>query len=53
MRQESVAVASATISVSNTVKAPAEAIFALLIHPAKHAAIDGTGWVRDSLDRHP
>ena len=43
--------ASATISVSITIKAPAEAIFAVLIDPAKHAAIDGTGWVRDPLDR--
>src|ERR1017187_3355370 len=53
MRQESVAVASATISVSITIKAPAEAIFAVLIDPAKHAAIDRTGWVRDPLDRQP
>ena len=43
--------ASAAISVSIAIKAPAEAIFAVLIDPAKHAAIDGTGWVRDPLDR--
>ena len=43
--------ASATISVGITIKAPAEAIFAVLVDPAKHAAIDGTGWVRDPLDR--
>ena len=43
--------ASAAISVSITIKAPAEAIFAVLIDPAKHAAIDGTGWIRDPLDR--
>ena len=45
--------ASATISVSITIKAPAEAIFAVLVDPAKHAAIDGTGWVRDPPDRQP
>ena len=45
--------ASTTISASITIKAPAEAIFAVLIDPAKHAAIDGTGWVRDPLDRQP
>lgn len=45
--------ASATISVSIAIKAPAAAIFAVLIDPAKHAAIDSTGWVRDPLDRQP
>jgi hypothetical protein len=50
MRPEVVAVASATISVSINVEAPAEAIFAVLIDPAKHA-IDGTGWVRAPLER--
>jgi len=30
--------------------APAEATFAVLADPAKHAAIDGTGWVREPLD---
>ncbi len=42
--------ASETISVCITIKASAEAIFAVLVDPAKHAAIDGTGWVSDSLD---
>jgi hypothetical protein len=51
MRQEVVALAGETISVSATIKAPAEAIFAILVDPAKHAAIDGTGWVSDPLDR--
>jgi hypothetical protein len=46
-------VASAAISVSIIIKAPAGAIFAVLIDPAEHAAIDGTGWVRDPLDRRP
>jgi hypothetical protein len=53
MRQEVVAVASEAIRVSITIKAPAEAIFAVLVDPAKHPAIDGTGWVRDPLDRQP
>ena len=38
---------SATISI----KAPTETVFALLADPATHAAIDGTGWVRDPLER--
>ena len=42
--------ASETISVSNTINAPAEAIFAVLVDPANHAAIDGTGWVCDPVD---
>jgi uncharacterized protein YndB with AHSA1/START domain len=41
------------ISVNTTVAAPAEAVFAVLSDPAKHAAIDGTGWVRESLDGQP
>ncbi len=35
------------------INAPAEAIFAVLADPAKHAAIDGTGWVREPLDGQP
>jgi uncharacterized protein YndB with AHSA1/START domain len=46
-------VASTTISASIILEAPAEAIFAALADPAKHAAIDGTGWVGDPLDRQP
>jgi hypothetical protein len=53
MRQVVVAVASETVSVSITMRAPAEAIFAVLVDPAKHAAIDGTGWVSESIDRQP
>ena len=45
--------ASATISVSITIAAPAAAIFAILADPANHAAIDGTGWVCDPIDRQP
>ena len=43
--------ASVTVSASITIQAPAEAVFAVLTDPAKHAAIDGTGWVGDPLDR--
>lgn len=39
-----------SIDVSTTIDAPAAAVFAVLADPSKHAAIDGTGWVRDSLD---
>ncbi len=42
---------SETIRASINIKAPAAAIFAVLADPASHAAIDGTGWVRDPLDR--
>ena len=42
-----------TISTTAIVDAPAEAIFAVLADPATHAAIDGTGWVREPLNgRH-
>jgi uncharacterized protein YndB with AHSA1/START domain len=41
--------ASATI----VIDAPAEAVFAVLADPARHAAIDGTGWVREPLDSSP
>lgn len=40
-----------SISASLAMIAPAEAIFAVLADPAKHAAIDGTGWVCDPVDR--
>lgn len=38
------------MTATTTVDAPAEAVFALLADPATHPAIDGTGWVRESLD---
>ncbi len=41
---------SETISTSITIKASADAVFAVLADPETHAAIDGTGWVRDPLD---
>ena len=33
-----------------TIKASAQTVFAVLADPTSHAAIDGTGWVRESLD---
>jgi uncharacterized protein YndB with AHSA1/START domain len=39
-----------TLSATRTINTPAEAIFTVLADPAKHAAIDGTGWVREPLD---
>jgi hypothetical protein len=39
-----------TISATTIINGPAEAIFAILADPARHAAIDGTGWVREPLD---
>src|SRR5436309_3867975 len=41
------------VSTTKVINAPAEAIFAVLADPAKHAAIDGTGWVRETLDSTP
>lgn len=36
--------------VHTTVDAPAATVFAALADPANHAAIDGTGWVREPVD---
>lgn len=36
-----------------TVNASAGAVFAVLADPTTHEAIDGTGWVRESLDGKP
>ena len=38
------------MSVTTTIPAPAEEVFAVLADPANHPAIDGTGWVVKSLD---
>ena len=43
-------VARESVSASITIEASAAAIFAVLADPARHAAIDGTGWVRDAGD---
>ena len=42
--------AGETVSATTIIDAPAEAIFAVLADPARHAAIDGTGWVREPFD---
>jgi hypothetical protein len=41
------------MSATMVMYASAEAIFAVLADPAQHAAIDGTGWVSESLDSEP
>ncbi|HEX2284466.1 MAG TPA: SRPBCC family protein [Mycobacterium sp.] len=38
------------ISATTTIQAGAETVFDVLADPTTHAAIDGTGWVRESLD---
>lgn len=38
------------IKATTYVNAPAETVFDVLADPSTHAAIDGTGWVRESLD---
>ncbi len=42
-----------TMSAVCTVNAPAGTVFAVLADPTTHQAIDGTGWVRESLDGKP
>ena len=37
------------VSVSTTIEAAPEAVFAVLADPSAHADIDGTGWVRGTL----
>ncbi|OMC34222.1 polyketide cyclase [Mycolicibacterium fortuitum] len=39
-----------TMSTACTINAPAETVFAVLADPTTHQAIDGTGWVRESID---
>ena len=38
------------VTVSTAIEAGSEAVFSVLADPSAHAAIDGTGWVRESLD---
>src|SRR5688572_16836944 len=40
---------SATLSIA----VPAARVFAVLANPMSHAAIDGTGWVQEPIDRAP
>jgi hypothetical protein len=46
-------VADDSVSATTVIDAPAEVVFAVLADPAKHTAIDGTGWVREALDDKP
>jgi hypothetical protein len=46
-------VAGDTVSATAVVDASADAIFAVLADPTRHAAIDGTGWVTESVDCEP
>jgi hypothetical protein len=39
------------VSATLTVAVPAATVFAVLADPTTHAAIDGTGWVQESVDR--
>lgn len=39
-----------TMSTACTINAPADTVFGVLADPTTHQAIDGTGWVRESLD---
>jgi hypothetical protein len=41
------------LTATRTIKASAAIIFAVLADPARHAAIDGTGWVQEPLDTEP
>ena len=45
--------ADESLSATAIINASAEVIFGVLADPAKHAAIDGTGWVREPLDSKP
>ena len=39
------------VSATLTVAMPAASVFAVLADPMTHSAIDGTGWVQESVDR--
>ena len=41
------------LSTTITIEAPPEAVFDVLADPTTHEAIDGTGWVRESIDGVP
>jgi len=45
--------ADESLSATAIIRAPTEVIFAVLADPTKHAAIDGTGWVREPPDSQP
>jgi uncharacterized protein YndB with AHSA1/START domain len=39
-----------TLRATTTINAPAEVVFAVLADPTTHPSVEGTGWVRHSLD---
>lgn len=45
--------AEESISATTVIDAPTDVVFGVLADPAKHAAIDGTGWVRESVNAEP
>jgi hypothetical protein len=42
-----------TMTASTVVNAPADTVFDILVDPATHTDIDGTGWVQQPVDREP
>jgi uncharacterized protein YndB with AHSA1/START domain len=42
-----------TMKATLTIQAPVQTVFEVLADPTTHQAIDGTGWVRESLDGKP
>nr|WP_236808175.1 polyketide cyclase [Amycolatopsis albispora] len=45
--------AAENVSATLTIGVPATSVFDVLADPAAHAAIDGTGWVQEPVDRAP
>lgn len=43
--------ATEVLSATRHVDAPVERVFGVITDPANHAAIDGTGWVREPLEQ--
>ena len=41
------------VSATLTVAVPAARVFAVPADPTTHSAIDGTGWVQETVDRAP
>jgi hypothetical protein len=50
MTPDTDAIPEETVRATRTIDASPEALFAVLADPSNHAAIDGTGWVRESPD---
>jgi hypothetical protein len=46
-------VAEENVRATLAVAVPAARVFAVLADPTTHSAIDGTGWVQESVDRAP